>query len=125
MSLNYSLILFVLKPIVDRVAHYAFDREEIEDFLSSFYELPIFWANLRREPELMDVAQGSLRLMSVGIGYSFVDVAERSRPSQIPFLSPTVSYSFTRTPDFYHTVSTTVNYEEDNMSNDVQAPWHP
>ncbi|KAF9969864.1 hypothetical protein BGZ73_007602 [Actinomortierella ambigua] len=95
---------------VDQTAHYAFDREDIEDFVADFYEFPIFWANLQDQQELADVAMGSLRLLSVATGLYLTGAEEPSRRSRKPFLPPTVSYSFTRTPDFYHTVSTVIHH---------------
>ncbi|KAF9165588.1 hypothetical protein DFQ26_009720 [Actinomortierella ambigua] len=93
----------------DQTAHYAFDREDIEDFIAEFYEFPVFWANLQDAAELVDVAMGSLRLLGVATGLYLAGAEEPSRRSRKPFLPPAVSYSFTRTPDFYHTVSTVIH----------------
>ncbi|KAG0228440.1 hypothetical protein BGW41_003418 [Actinomortierella wolfii] len=98
---------------VDQTAHYAFDREDIEDFTSNFYELPVYWANLQDESELADVASSSLQLLSVATGFYFVSSKEAPRPSRKPFMSRIVSYSFTRTPDFNHTVSTVIPHHTD------------
>ncbi|KAF9154628.1 hypothetical protein BG015_000394 [Linnemannia schmuckeri] len=54
---------------VANVSKYAFDRDEITDFLERFYNIPIVWTNLDITSEATLAATKIVRLLEVGSGY--------------------------------------------------------
>ena len=61
-----SLYLFF---IVACVSKYAFDRDEIADFVERFYCIPIIWTNLDVSSEASLAALQIVRLLEIAAGY--------------------------------------------------------
>lgn len=51
------------------MSKYAFDRDEITDFLDDFYEVPKIWTNLDQDSEGALAAVQVVRLLEVGGAY--------------------------------------------------------
>ncbi|KAI7820053.1 centromere protein M (CENP-M)-domain-containing protein [Gamsiella multidivaricata] len=54
---------------VAAVSKYAFDRDDITDFLDSFYDIPTIWTNLDVDSEATLTAFQVVRILEVSAGY--------------------------------------------------------
>ncbi|KAF9435816.1 hypothetical protein BGZ76_005470 [Entomortierella beljakovae] len=54
---------------VSAVSKYAFDRDDITNFIDQFYNIPILWTNLDIDSEATLTAQQIVRILGVNAGY--------------------------------------------------------
>lgn len=51
------------------VSKYAFDRDDITDFVDGYYDIPTMWANLDVDSEAALAALQLVRILEIGAGY--------------------------------------------------------
>ncbi|KAF9942460.1 hypothetical protein BGZ67_001442 [Mortierella alpina] len=51
------------------VSKYAFDRDDITEFLDEFYDVPTIWTNLDKDEEATLAAAQVIRMLEIGAGY--------------------------------------------------------
>jgi hypothetical protein len=54
---------------VAAVSKYAFDRDDITDFIDGYYDVPTMWVNLDVESEAALAALQLVRILEIGAGY--------------------------------------------------------
>ncbi|CAO3571255.1 unnamed protein product [Mortierella alpina] len=60
------------------VSKYAFDRDDITEFLDEFYDVPTIWTNLDQDEEATLAAAQVIRMLEIGAGYRL-----RKEPSSL------------------------------------------
>ncbi|KAF9917460.1 hypothetical protein BX616_000914 [Lobosporangium transversale] len=68
---------------VAAVSKYAFDRDDVTNFLEDFYDIPTIWTNLDVDREATLAALQVVRMLEVGAGYR--------RPDRVPDANSTWS----------------------------------
>jgi hypothetical protein len=72
LNVPYPPLFFIMDPLdklVAAVSKYAFDRDQITDFVDDFYDVPTLWTNLEVDSDASLAALQILRLLEVGAGY--------------------------------------------------------